>query len=421
MSTIEEIAPKQGRTGLWIKRVIFLVLPAVVLVGAFVGVGAMSAFSPQPEENEDIVEALPVLTARAVSETVSLGVVSQGEVRPRTAITLASEVGGRVSFVSDSLLPGGAFQRGEVLVRVDPAEHSLRVTQAEANVAQSRTALMQARSEARTAEQDAAELGIGEVSDLALRRPQVAEAEARLASAEAAYAEARLNLTRTEVRAPFTGRVHNRLVNTGAYITPGAALGEIFASDTVEVPVALTDRDLASLGLGIGFIATEALPGPDVTLTALVGGSEHRWTGEITRTDSNIDTQTRVLFAYVEVEDPYGAASDEGVPLAVGLFVTAEIEGRTLPDTTVIPRTALRGEDRVYVATADDTLEIRPVTVASSNRERAVLTAGLFPGETVITSPVRDAGDGMKIKTVDHQSLAANEAADEGALAQTSE
>ena len=409
MSDVVLDTPRKSRLGLWIKRIIFLALPALVLVGSVIGVIGMSAFSPQPEENEDVVEALPVLTAPAESETVSLSVVSQGEVRPRSSVTLASEVGGRVAYVSDTLLPGGAFNRGDLLVRVDPAEFSLRVTQAQANVAQAQTALMQARSEARTAEQDVAELGISDVSDLALRRPQVAEAEARLASAEAALAEAQLNLGRTDVRAPFDGRVHSRMVNSGAYITPGVPLAEIFASDVVEIPVALTDRDLASLGLGIGFVASEAVPGPSVTLTALVAGREHQWTGRITRTDSNIDTETRVLFAYAEVSDPYGAAADGGVPLAVGLFVTAEIEGRVLPNSVVIPRTALRGEDRVFVATQDDTLEIRPVSVVSSNRQRAVVSAGLLPGEVVITSPVRDAGNGMKINTVDQRSLAAND------------
>jgi len=421
MSDVVEERPKGGRVGLWIKRTIFLILPVLVLIGSVVGVVGMSAFSPQPEENEDVVEALPVLTAAAVSETVSLSVTSQGEVRPRTSVTLAAEVGGRISYVSDSLLPGGAFERGQLLVRVDPAEFSLRVTQAQANVAQAETSLMQAQSEARTAEQDIADLGIEDVSDLALRRPQVAEAEARLASARAALAEARLNLTRTEVRAPFTGRVRTRTVDLGAYITPGTPLGEIFASGIVEVPVALTDRDLATLGLGIGFVADEDNPGPAVTLSALVADGYHAWTGRITRTDSSIDTETRVLFAYVEVEDPYGAASDGGVPLAVGLFVNAEIEGLVLENSVVIPRTALRGEDRVFVAAADDTLEIRPVTVASSTRERAVLTSGLAPGEIVITSPVRDAGNGMKIKAVDRESLVANGSGSGGEIQITSE
>jgi RND family efflux transporter MFP subunit len=408
MSNIDQESSKRASIGLWVKRIIFLILPILVLVFSVGGAIGMSVFSPQPEENENTVEALPVLTAPAVRDSVALRVSSQGEVRPRTSVVLASEVAGRIAYVSDALLPGGSFQQGDVLVRIDPTEFSLRVTQAGATVAQARTALAQAQSEARTSQQDIAELGIQNASDLALGRPQVAEAEARLASAEASLAEARLNLARTELRAPFAGRVRTRTVDKGAYINPGMALAEIFASDTIEIPVALTDRDLASLNLGIGFVANRENPGPLVHLSALIAETERNWTGRITRTDSSIDTETRVLFAYVEVEDPYGAASDNGVPLAVGLFVNAEIEGLMIPNSVVIPRTALRGDDQVFVAGADETLEIRSVTVASSDRQRAVLTAGLSPGEMVITSPVRDAGNGMKIKAVEQASLSAS-------------
>ncbi|MEM8633524.1 MAG: efflux RND transporter periplasmic adaptor subunit [Pseudomonadota bacterium] len=419
MSETVEEPRKTARAGLWIKRAIFLILPVLVLVGAVGGVIGMSAFSPDPEESEDVVEALPVLIAPAITESVSLSVISQGEVRPRTSIVLASEVSGRVNFVSDSLLSGGTFNRGDLLVRLDPAEFSLRVTQAQAAVAQARTALARAKSESRTAQQDVVDLGLTDVSDLTLGRPQVAEAEANLASAEAALAEAELNLSRTRIRAPFTGRVQTRSVEAGAYIIPGASLAEVFSSDIVEIPIALTDRDLASLNLGIGFVASAQNPGPAVTLSAIIAEREHSWQGRITRTESGIDTDTRVLFAYVEVEDPYGASSDSGVPLAVGLFVNAEIEGVTIPDATVIPRTALRGEQQVFVATEDNTLEIRPVTVASSSRERAVLTSGLEAGEMVITSPVRGAGDGMKIKAVDRRYLAANTSgSDEPVLAE---
>ena len=72
-----------------------------------------------------------------------------------------------------------------------------------------------------------------------------------------------------------------------------------------------------------------------------------------------------------------------------------------MADSVVLPRTALRGKDSVYVAREDDTLEVRPVEVAFSERERLILTSGVSAGERVVTSPVRAASDGMKIKPVD--------------------
>ena len=395
---------KRGfRLGLMIKRFFFLVLPVLVLVGSVVGFVAMGALKPQPEEKTETFDALSVLTVFAETEPVVLSISTQGEVIPRSEVTLAAQIGGRVSYVSPHLLPGYAFQRGEVLLRVEPREFQLRVVQAEANVAQAKTAFIREVSEGDIALQDTEELGIDSVSDLTLRRPQLAEVEAKLASAEAALDEAKLQLSRTVVRAPFTGRVREKSVNVGAYISPGTRLGQIYASDIVDVPIPLTDTDLASLGLGIGFVETAANPGPEVILSAIVAGENHTWTGRITRTASGFDAATRVLFAYVEVTDPYGEGADNGTPLAAGLFVTADIAGRTLSESIVLPRTALRGASTVYIVGEDDTLEFRQVTVAFSERQRVIISAGVEIGEQVITSPVKGAVEGMKITPVERQ------------------
>ncbi|VAV88444.1 hypothetical protein MNBD_ALPHA06-1086, partial [hydrothermal vent metagenome] len=139
--------------------------------------------------------------------------------------------------------------------------------------------------------------------------------------------------------------------------------------------------------------------GPEVTLSAIVAGEPRTWKGRITRTDSVIDSTTRVLFAFVEVQDPYGKGSDNGMPLVVGLFVRAEVQGIALPNAMVIPRSALRGNDLVYLADGD-ALRMVSVKVASSDRETAIITAGLDKNAKIITSPVRGAAEGMKIEVV---------------------
>jgi RND family efflux transporter MFP subunit len=389
------------RLGLLIKRILFLALPVFVLIGSVGGFVAMGALKPAPEEKAEIIEALPVLTTVARSEPVSIKVHGQGEVKARSEVMLASEISGRVAYVSPKFLAGGQFERGETLVRLESREYELGIVQAEAAVAQAHTALLQEISEGQIASQGAQQLGLDQVSDLTLRYPQRAQAEAQLASAQARLDDTRLQLSRTRIVAPFTGRVREKSVNIGAYVSPGARLGEIYASDVVDIAIALTDSDLANLGLGIGFSETQDVQGPPVTLSAIVAGESHTWSGRITRTDSGFDPETRVLFAYVEVQDPYGKGADNGTPLATGLFVDAEIDGRTLADSVVLPRTALRGKDNVYVAREDDTLDIRPVEVAFSERERLILTSGISAGERVVTSPVRAASDGMKIKPVD--------------------
>jgi len=383
--------------GLAVKRFAVFALPVIVLVAAIGGNMLMGAFKPKPEEKEEVVKATPVVIAEAVAEDVRLSVRTQGEAKPRTEINLTPQVSGKIIYVAPAFIEGGAFEKGDVLIRIEPDEYKFRVVQARSNVAQARSRYASERAEANIAREDWDELGQGEGAALALREPQLAEAAAMLASAQAVLDNAELQLDRTIIRAPFKGRVQTKAVDIGQYVTLGANLGEIFSTGIMEIALPLTDSELGQLGLPVGFRQTTENPGLHVTLTALVGGAPRVWEGVIARTDSGYDRETRVLFAYVEVNDPYGAGADHGAPLAAGLFVTADIEGRTISEATVVPRTALRGADAVFVARADNTLEIRKVTVASSNRTHAVLIGGLKPGEKVITSPVRGVAEGIAI------------------------
>lgn len=391
---------KAPRKQLWIWRVVTFVLPVLVIAGAIGGFIVMGALKPEPEEKENTVKAIPVLTDIAVQDDVTLTVDVQGEVQPRTEINLVPQVNGLITYMSPKFIEGGRFQKGDLLVRIDPAEFELRVTQAKASVAQAETIIAREQSEAIIARQDWKDLGrSGNPTPLSLREPQMAEAKAQLASAEARLAEADLQLARTSLYAPFDGRVTLRHVDQGEFVTAGTRLGEIYAVDVMDVRLPLTNEDLRRAGLTLGYEAARASAGIPVTLTADVAGTLGEWQGHIVRTDSRFDTNTRVLFAYAEVKDPFGAGASKGTPLAPGIFVKAAIEGQKLENIIIVPRTALRGSDKVYVAN-DDTLSIKTVSVISSDREHAVLRSGLTVGAAVITSPIRGVADGMKIQVV---------------------
>ena len=417
-SDFGETNPHYGRGNprkkLWIWRALIFVLPVLVIGGAIGGFIAMSALKPKPEEKEDAVKAIPVLTAVAAQDDVTLKVNVQGEVQPRTEINMVPQVSGLITYMSPKFIEGGRFNKGDLLVRIDPAEFELRVTQARANVAQAETVVTREASEATIARQDWEELGrAGEPTPLTLRQPQMAEAKAQLASTEARLAEAELQLARTSLYAPFTGRVTMRHIDQGEFVTVGTKLGEVYATNVMDVRLPMTNEELRRAGLSLGFEATSKTPGIPVTLSANVAGQYSEWQGRIVRTDSRFDSQTRVLYAYVEVRDPFGAGASNGVPLAPGLFVNAAVDGQKLDNIIVIPRTALRGTDKVYVA-KDDTLSIKTVNVMSSNRNEAILGGGIEIGDAVITSPIRGVADGMKIAVVKPGETATPQASAEG-------
>ena len=403
------------RKKLWVWRVIVFVLPVLVLMAAIVGFIAMGALKPTPEEKEDVVKAIPVLTASTLQEDVTLNVDVQGEVQPRTQINLVPQVGGLITYMSPKFIEGGQFNKGDLLVRIEPTEFELRVTQAKAEVAQAETQLSREKSESMVARQDWDELGrSGTPTPLSLREPQMAEARARLASANARLAEAELQLKRTSLYAPFTGRVTIRHIDQGEFVSMGTRLGEIYSTEVMDVRLPMTNDDLRRAGLTLGFEASKNNPGLAVTLSADVAGNYSEWAGKIVRTDSHFDARSRVLYAYAEVEDPFGKGADNGTPLAPGIFVNAAIAGQKLQNALVIPRSALRGDDKVYIANADETLSIKTVSVMSSNRDQAVLGGGIVSGDNVITSPIRGVADGMKIEVVKPTKTAVLKASVEG-------
>jgi RND family efflux transporter MFP subunit len=374
-----------------------------VVVAAIIGVVFMlNATAPQPERANAAPRPVAVFVSEAQMDTVSLTVVSQGEARPRTQINLVPQVPGRITYVNPDFIEGGFFEAGETLVRIEDADYRLAVTRAEAQVAQAEQALAREQAESDLARSEWEELGEGEASSLTLREPQLAEARAQLAAARATLQDARLDLQRTRVSAPFAGRVRTKNADLGQFVSAGTPLGEVFSTDRVQIRLPLTDYDLGLLGIPVAFNAAEEGAGIPVTLSAVVAGQERSWNAEITRTDSAIDSQTRVLYAIAEVEDPYGSAAEGGSPLAVGLFLTAEIEGREVENVYVLPRAALRGENTIYVAEPGGRLSVRTVDVVTSNVENLIVSSGVRGGEMVVISPVRGANDGMRIQSLDN-------------------
>jgi len=377
----------------------FLIFGVVGAVGIFVII-SLVATQEEPERANAAPRPVAVFVDPAQLDTIALQVTSQGEARPRTQITLVPQVAGRITFVNPDFIEGGFFEAGETLVQIEDADYRLAVTRASAQVAQAQQALAREQAESELAASEWAELGEGEASSLTLREPQLAEARAQLAAANASLQSARLDLQRTRISAPFSGRVRAKNADLGQYVSPGTQLGTVFSTDVILVRLPLTDHELGLLGIPIAYDAADT-DGMPVQLSATLADRQHTWQGHITRTDSAIDPQTRVLYAIAEVTDPYGTGAQGGVPLPVGLFVTASITGRDVENAYILPRSALRGQNSVYVAEEGGTLSVRTVEVIDSDAERVVVSSGVRGGEMVVTSPIRGASDGMRIQTFD--------------------
>ncbi len=235
---------------------------------------------------------------------------------------------------------------------------------------------------------------------MTLRIPQVAEAEAALASARAALVRAERDLERTRIRAPYAGRVREKNVDLGQYVTPGTPLARIYAVDYAEIRLPLPDADLAFVDLPLVYRDAESgKSGPEVILRSEFAGRTFQWRGRVVRTEGEIDPRSRMVHAVARVKDPYGRGEDPNrPPLAAGMYVEAEIIGHRVEGVVVIPRTALRERDRVLIVDEDDQLQFRKVDVLRISEDRAVIASGLSEGDRLCLTNLVAVTAGMRVE-----------------------
>lgn len=387
-------------------RIISILITVIVLVGlGVVAFMTVEILKPEAEQADEKFAGLSVFSEPITMADLDFKVTAQGEVRPQREIVVAPQISGRIDFVSPDFIDGGFIRKGQVLVRLETADYRLAVVRAQSGVASAEQRLAREQAEAEIAQQDLINLGITDSSPLARREPQMAEARASLESAKAQLADAELALGRTAVVAPFDGRVREENVDVGQFASPGQSLGRVFATDVVEVALPLADDELGQLGLPLAFAETATEPGPQVVFNASVAGAPRTWIGRITRTSAAVNPQTRLINVIAELNDPYGAGSDNGAPMAPGLFVNAEIAGTKIENLFVAPRSAIRSGANIFIGDPEEgQLRIYDVDLVFSSPDGAWFRSpDVNPGDLAIVSPIRGSNDGMSITILERQ------------------
>jgi RND family efflux transporter MFP subunit len=403
-----------------------LLLPLVILAVGALGVALLLFLRPTIEPKPPLVKPPRVRVETVVPQALELRVRTHGTVKPRSESSLIPQVSGPVIWVSPVLASGGFFQKGEPLVRIERADHEVEVESARATVARSESEHEHASKELNRQKRLADRSVASETRyDDARNASRIAGAALREANARLEKAER--DLVRTELVAPYAGRVRDESVDVGQFVTRGAPIASLYAVDYAEVRLPIPDADLRYIDLPLiprGEGDGEAPPGPDVLLQARFAGEDHSWSGRIVRTEGEIDVRSRMVHVIAQVKDPYGLLADgEGsgsqlatAPLAVGLFVEAQILGRRLDDVVVLPRVALRDGDRVWIVDGDDRLHAREVEIVRLERDQVVIGAGLARGERVSVSPLQAVVEGMQVRVVaDESPVAVRQTAREAA------
>jgi len=376
-------------------------LPLLILCGLiFI---AFLVFLNPPETKRKSTPGGPVMTVETINIEEKRYVVqlqSYGTVRPRTQSMLVAQVTGQVIWIDPEFRDGGIFQKGDVLLKIDPRDYEADVKIAEAALLDAQRLLTEEQSRAVQAKEDWQRLGnSGPAPSLVLREPQLLAAEARKISSEASLTKANLDLERTEIKAPFNSRIRQNIVDLGQVVNTNSQLGEIYATDYAEIRLPLRNGDLAYIDLPevYGAHKTKLVSTIDGVIYSALGHGQS-WPAKIVRTEGAIDESSRQLHVIAQIDDPFAIYSDSA-PMKVGEYVTATIKAKSLDKAIVIPNKAIY--QGTYVVTVEEgVLSRRNIVIGWQNEKDAIITSGLTHGEQLVVTPLGQVTSGVRVSVL---------------------
>lgn len=375
------------------KNIVRLLLGVAVLFGAIVCAGLMVVLSPSAERQDVEAVATPVEVVQVEAMARPAIVMANGTVQAAERVSLVPEVQGRITWVADELAPGGRFEKGDVLAKIDDRDYAIAVRQEEARVGQAELELELELGRQKVAKREWELLrseSSGDEAPLALRRTQLKTVEGQLDSARSGLERAKLALERTRLRAPFDAVVIDESLDVGQ-VVGGSPVATLVGTSRFWVKVAVPVEQLGWLDMNGSKEARVA--------QELADGSTILRQGRIERLGGELDPQTRTATVIVAIDDPL-QEGEAGLPLLPGAYVDVSLFGRVVDDVFDVPRSAIVSGNAVLVATEENTLGRREVTVAWGDDEVATVRGDLKTGDRVITTSIATPIEGMPVRVL---------------------
>jgi len=372
------------------RKLVILLICTALVAGALIIAGILIFTAPKaekkpPPKTAALVKSMPLTNG---NETVLLELT--GTVVPAEEIVLRSRVSGEVVAISDHFIEGGFLKKDEEAVKIDPIDYELALSTAhsELETARFNYKLELGRQDVAKREwellktDDATE----QEKELALRVPHLAASQAALEAAQASLENAKLDLERTSVHAPFNAVVVARNVNIGSQASTQDPLATLAGTDAYWVVVSVPVDRLAWINI----------PGSTARVLSFSGAQRE---GRVIKLLADLEEKGRMARILIEVKDPLCLQPENAAQnqLLIGEYVRTEIRGRELENVYSIPRKALHNNREVWIATDEDTLDIRAVEVLWRDGQRILIRDGMENGEQLIVSDLTAPMQGMAV------------------------
>ncbi len=360
----------------------------MIIIGMVVAIIAYMFLSqPEPRKRPRFERPVIVETMTVSEQDFQVYIETYGNIEAKTSGDLVSQVSGIIIEVSPKLESGRGFLKGDVLAKVDDKDYRIETTIAQAELANAQLALEQEKALAEQAKRDWNKINPNkQASSLVLRKPQVASAQAKLDAAKARLAKAKLALTRTNIVAPYDGKVIEKVADLGQLVSPNAPIAKILSSSSLEVRLPVPANKVQFLPAFTGEQKVE--------LIADFGGFSQSWLASLDRADSVIDQTSRQWFVTAKID---GALIEKDPLLKVGQFVNARINGKQIDKAVIIPSRYIYDNQMVYLFNQGK-LERRNVTIAWQGSEQSLIESGIQAGEQLIMTQLNFVADGAKLQ-----------------------
>tara|TARA_A100001037_G_scaffold281560_1_gene285346 strand:- start:879 stop:2219 length:1341 start_codon:yes stop_codon:yes gene_type:complete len=432
----------------------FLLGSLIVLASSFFFFKKLIENEPIPiRKNSKIIGRL-VETVEVRKKDTIFWVSGYGTVKPKTEINVIPEVSGRVVFRSNKFRKGDFVKKGDLLFKVDSVSYSLSVRQkkaeieklksdiknlvqsknnfhADLNIAKKHLNVIKKeldRKKKIRQKQVISQQEYERVVESYLRQERVVQSvknslalipsqlEQKKKSIDIVKVEldrSLIDLKKTKFYAPFDSRVSLAQVEVGDYLQQGNSYGKIYETSSVEIAVSIPVEEARWVFPELRFRKSEQsikngrrfFPLAEIKWNKF--GKSLQWSGRVSRVDSGLDSSTRTLSLIVEVINPSEILpSRQSTPLTVGMFVSIRIKGISVPDVFALPRFLVKSAtkegkltDTIFLY-ENSKLKIKKIDILRKTMNYVFVKNGLKDGDKLITSPLPDAVDGMKLRRI---------------------
>jgi RND family efflux transporter MFP subunit len=375
--------------------------PVVIIVITGFGVSLIMKNPPESRRSRPAKSAQMTVEAKVLQpQRYEVLLDSFGTVKPRTQSALVAQVSGQINYVSSQFRDGGFFEKGDVLVKLDDRDYQAEVNIAQAGLMTAKQTLLEEEARVDQALDDWQRLGNGDKPGvLVLRKPQLAAAKAKVYSAQAQLVKARLAVERSQIVAPYAGRMLKKNVDLGQVVSPNSQLANIYAVDFVEIRLPVKNNDLALMNLPEEYSDISATDeGVSVSLHSDLIGKQS-WQGKVVRTEGAIDDNAQQLYIVAQIADPFASGHDTTSPIKIGQYVTAQIKGKQLDNAMVIPNSAIYQGSYVYIV--DGGVLIRKdVKTRWKNNQDAIIQSGLKFGDQLVLTALGQVSSGTPVSVL---------------------